>query len=61
MLVMLVVAVMSLPFMAILAAVIASEKVIIRGAAWFTNTVATGFIVLGVVALFVPNVLIMAL
>ena len=61
MLVMLVVAVMSLPFMAILAAVIASEKVIIRGATWFTNTVAAGFIVLGVVALFVPNVLIMAL
>lgn len=61
MLVMFVVAVMSLPFMAILAAVIASEKVIIRGAAWFTNTVAAGFILLGVVALFVPNMLVMPL
>ena len=61
MLVMVVVALMSLPFMAILAAVIASEKVIIRGASWFTKTVAAGFILLGVVALFVPNVLIMAL
>jgi predicted metal-binding membrane protein len=57
MLVMAVVAVMSLPFMLILAAVIALEKVIIRGAAWFTRAIAAGFIVLGVASLFVPGVL----
>ncbi len=57
MLVMAAVAVMSLPFMLVLAAVIALEKVIIRGAVWFTRAVAAGLIILGVVSFFVPGVL----
>jgi predicted metal-binding membrane protein len=57
MLVMAAVAVMSLPFMLVLAAVIALEKVIIRGAVWFTRAVAAAFIILGVVSFFFPSVL----
>jgi predicted metal-binding membrane protein len=57
MLVMAAVAVMSLPFMLVLAAVIVLEKVIIRGAVWFTRAVAAGFIILGVVSFFFPSVL----
>jgi len=57
MLVMLAVAAMSLPSMAILAAVIALEKVILRGAAWFNKTIAAGFITLGMAALLSPNIL----
>ena len=57
MLVMLVVAAMSIPFMAILAAVIALEKVIIRGANWFTWAIAGSFIFVGLLALFIPSML----
>ena len=57
MLVMLAVAAMSLPSMAILAAVIALEKVVVRGAAWFNKTVAAGFITLGMAALLGPSIL----
>ena len=56
MLVMLAVAAMSIPFMAILAGVIALEKVIIRGARWFNRTIAVVFLLLGVAALFIPDV-----
>jgi len=57
MLVMLAVAAMSLPSMAILAALIALEKVIVRGAAWFNKTIAAGFITLGMAALLAPSIL----
>ena len=57
-LVMLVVAGMSLPFMAIFAGVIALEKVIVRGANWFSRTIAAGFILLGITALFAPGLLV---
>jgi len=57
MLVMLVVAAMSIPFMAILAGVITLEKVIIRGANWFIWAIAGGFIIVGLLALFIPSVL----
>ena len=57
MLVMLAVAAMSLPFMAILAGVIALEKVILRGAAWFTRFIGVGFVVLGVGSFFFPGII----
>jgi predicted metal-binding membrane protein len=57
MMVMLAVAAMSLPFMAILAGVIALEKVVVRGAVWFTRLIGAGFVVLGVMAFFFPNIL----
>jgi predicted metal-binding membrane protein len=47
MLVMLAVGAMSLPFMAALAAIIAFEKVIVRGAIWFERAIAVGFIAAG--------------
>ncbi len=58
MLVMLIVAAMSLPFMAILAGIIALEKVIVRGATWFSRAIGTTLIVLGIIVLFVPNILV---
>jgi predicted metal-binding membrane protein len=57
MLVMLAVAAMSIPFMAVLAGVIALEKVLVRGATWFTRAVAGGFLILGVAVLLFPGIL----
>jgi len=57
MLVMLAVAAMSLPFMAIVAGIIAAEKVVVRGASWFTKFIGVGFVLLGVGAFFFPNIL----
>ena len=59
MLVMLAVGAMSIPVMAVLAGVIALEKVIVRGAAWFNALVAGSFIGLGVLATIFPSVLAM--
>jgi len=56
MIVMFVVAGMSLPVMALLAIVIALEKVMLKGARWFLWLTAGGFIVLGLVTLFFPNI-----
>jgi predicted metal-binding membrane protein len=55
MLVMLVVGVMSIPAMVALAGVIALEKVIVRGNAWFTRGVAVAFAIAGLVALIFPD------
>ena len=55
MLVMLVVGVMSIPAMVALAGVIALEKVIVRGNAWFTRGVAVAFAIAGLVALVFPD------
>jgi predicted metal-binding membrane protein len=55
MLVMLAVGAMSLPFMAALAAIIAFEKVIVRGALWFDRAIAIGFIVAGGLVLLFPT------
>jgi predicted metal-binding membrane protein len=57
MLVMLAVGAMSIPVMAVLAGVIALEKVIVRGAAWFNGLVAGSFIGLGVLAIIFPSIL----
>jgi predicted metal-binding membrane protein len=57
MLVMLVVGAMSLPVMAILAGVIALEKVIVRGSVWFGRIVGLGFILAGVLVVLFPNLL----
>ncbi len=57
MLVMLGVGAMSIPVMAVLAGVIALEKVIVRGARWFNGVVAAGFITLGVLVLVFPSIL----
>lgn len=59
MLVMLAVGAMSLLFMAALAAVIAFEKVIVRGALWFDRTVAVGLIGAGFVVLVFPALVVM--
>jgi predicted metal-binding membrane protein len=59
MLVMLAVGAMSIPVMAILAGVIALEKVIVRGAAWFNRAVAGGFIALGVLVVVFPSLITM--
>ncbi len=55
MLVMLAVGAMSLLFMAALAAIIAFEKVIVRGALWFDRAVAVGFIASGGLVLLFPT------
>ncbi len=57
MLVMLAVGAMSIPVMAVLAGVIALEKVIVRGAAWFNGLVAGSLIGLGVLAIIFPSIL----
>jgi predicted metal-binding membrane protein len=57
MLVMLTVGAMSIPVMAVLAGVIAIEKVIVRGAAWFNRLVAGSFIALGVLTIMFPSIL----
>jgi predicted metal-binding membrane protein len=57
MLVMLAVAAMSIPFMAALAGVIAIEKVLVRGATWFTRAVAGAFLLLGIASFVFPSIL----
>jgi predicted metal-binding membrane protein len=57
MLVMLAVALMSIPFMAVIAGVIILEKVIVRGARWFRWGVGFAFFALGMVVLYVPGLL----
>jgi len=57
MLVMFAVALMSLPFMAILSVVIALEKFVLRGAVWLTRGIAAGLVLLGVATLIFPGVL----
>ncbi len=57
MLVMLAVAAMSLPFMAILAVVIVFEKAVIRGAVWYTRAIAGFFLAIGLASLLVPGIL----
>ena len=59
MLVMLAVAAMSLPAMAILSGVIAVEKVVARGSVWYNRAVGVGFIVFGVAVWFLPGLLTM--
>lgn len=58
MLVMLGVGLMSIPIMAILSGVIAVEKIVARGSAWFNRFVGLGFIALAVVIFFLPNLLV---
>jgi predicted metal-binding membrane protein len=57
MIVMLSVAAMSIPSMALLAIVITLEKVIVKGAKWFTLLVGAGFIILGIIIWFFPRLL----
>ncbi|MDA4128194.1 MAG: DUF2182 domain-containing protein [Thaumarchaeota archaeon] len=57
MLVMLAIAVMSLPFMIIIAGLIVIEKVIARGAVWFNRVVAASFLLVAAAVLFFPNLL----
>ena len=57
MLVMLAVGAMSIPVMAALAAVIALEKVIVRGSVWFNRFVAIGFVLLGIFVGLFPTTL----
>jgi predicted metal-binding membrane protein len=58
MLVMLAVGAMSIPVMAALAGLIALEKVIVRGSAWFSRTVGFGLVSLGILVAFLPNILV---
>ena len=57
MLVMLAVGAMSIPVMAVLAGVIAVEKVVVRGIAWFNALIAGYIIALGVTVLIFPSIL----
>jgi predicted metal-binding membrane protein len=57
MLVMLGVAAMSLPAMAILSGVIAVEKIVARGSVWYNRAIGAGFIVFGVAIWFIPGLL----
>jgi len=57
MIVMLSVAAMSIPSMALLAIVITLEKVIVKGAKWFTRLVGAGFITFGIIIWFIPRLL----
>lgn len=59
MLVMLIVGAMSIPVMAILAGVIALEKVVAKGSEWFGRVVGFGFLVGGIIAIMFPNILIL--
>jgi len=56
MFVMLGVAAMSIPSMAILAVVVTLEKVVVKGAIWFTRLVAIGFVVAGLAFLLLPAI-----
>ncbi|HKT21980.1 MAG TPA: DUF2182 domain-containing protein, partial [Nitrososphaerales archaeon] len=55
MLVMFAVALMSIPFMAVLSVVIVLEKFVLRGAVWFTRGIAVGLVLLGVASLLYPG------
>jgi predicted metal-binding membrane protein len=57
MLVMLAVGAMSIPVMAVLAGIIALEKVLARGAVWFNRLVGFGFILVGVIVALFPSLL----
>lgn len=57
MIVMLAVAGMSIPSMALLAIAITLEKAVLGGAKWFTRFIAAGFIILGIVVWFFPGAL----
>lgn len=57
MVVMLVVAGMGIPSMALIAVLITLEKVVVRGAKWFTRLIAAGFIILGILVWLYPGVL----
>ena len=57
MLVMLAVGAMSIPVMAILAGVIALEKILLRGAVWYNKLVGVGFILTGILVLVFPGTL----
>lgn len=57
MLMMLAVGAMSIPVMAVLAGVIAVEKVIVRGAVLFKSLIGGSFMALGVTALIFPHIL----
>jgi len=57
MLVMFAVALMSLPFMVALSVVIALEKVVMRGAVWFTRGIAAALVLVGLASLLFPGVL----
>ena len=56
MFVMLGVAAMSIPSMAILAVIVTLEKVVVKGAIWFTRLVAFGFVIAGLVFLLMPGI-----
>jgi predicted metal-binding membrane protein len=56
MLVMLGVGAMSIPVMALLAGLIAMEKVLARGALWFNRLVGIGFISVGILVLVFPSI-----
>jgi predicted metal-binding membrane protein len=57
MLVMLGVGAMSIPVMAVLAGVIAIEKILARGAKWFNALVAIAFVAAGILVLIFPSIL----
>jgi predicted metal-binding membrane protein len=57
MLVMLGVGAMSIPVMAVLAGIIALEKMLARGAIWFNRLVGLGFISIGALAIVFPSIL----
>jgi predicted metal-binding membrane protein len=57
MIVMLSVAAMTIPSMALLAIITTLEKVIVKGAKWFTWLVGFGFIIMGVIIWFLPRLL----
>jgi len=57
MLIMLIVGAMSIPVMAILAGVIALEKVLVRGSVWFTRVIALALFISGLALLVYPSAL----
>ena len=57
MLVMLGVGAMSIPIMAVLAGVIALEKVIVKGSVWFNRVVGFALMSFGILVAFVPSAL----
>jgi predicted metal-binding membrane protein len=56
MFVMLAVAAMSIPSMVILTVVVTLEKVVVKGAVWFTRLMALGFVAAGVILLLLPGI-----
>ncbi|MDV3292873.1 MAG: DUF2182 domain-containing protein [Nitrososphaerales archaeon] len=57
MLVMMAVVAMSIPFMAVMAGIIAFEKVAVRGAIWFSRVVAGALIAIGFAVIYWPEIL----